>query len=131
MAGGAADVGLVFLRLAGLGLASHGYDKVFHGDMSKFADHVDKLGFPVPIVFAWAAALSELVGGSLVAVGLYTRFAAVFAAFTMFVAAFLQHATDDFKTREPALLYFAIMLALACTGAGKWSIDGVARKSAA
>src|SRR5258705_10498217 len=29
MAGGAADVGLVFLRLTGLGLAYHGYQKVF------------------------------------------------------------------------------------------------------
>ena len=99
--------------------------------MSHFAGSVGKIGFPVPVVFAWAAALSELVGGSLVAIGLYTRFAATFAAVTMFIAAFLYHATDEFATREKALLYFAVMLALACMGPGKWSVDGVARKGAA
>lgn len=129
--GGATDVGLLFLRLAGLALASHGYEKIFHGDMSSFESDIKDLGFPIPIVFAWAAALSELVGGALVAIGLYTRFAAAFAAVTMFVAAFLRHATDDFETRETSLLYLVIMIALACTGAGKWSVDGLARKSAA
>ena len=112
MAGGASDVGLGFLRLAGLGLAYHGYQKIFGGNMSRFAGGVEDMGFPLPIVFAWAAALSELVGGAL-------------AATTMFVAAFLHHATDDFAEREKAISYLAIMLALACLGAGKWSIDGM------
>ena len=129
MAGSAADVGLGFLRLTGLGLAYHGYQKIFGDNMSGFADGVEKLGFPLPVVFAWAAALSELVGGALVAIGLFTRIAAALAATTMFVAAFLAHATDGFSKREPALTYLAIMLALACLGAGKWSIDGM-RKSA-
>lgn len=128
--GGASDVGLAFLRLAGLGLAYHGYQKVFGGNMSKFASGVEEIGFPLPYVFAWAAALSELVGGALVAVGLFTRFGAAFAAITMFVAAFLAHATDSFETREKALSYFVIMLCVACIGPGKWSIDGLVRKSA-
>jgi len=125
MAGGASDVGLGFLRLVGLGLAYHGYQKIFGGNMSKFAGGVEDMGFPLPVVFAWAAALSELVGGALVAIGLFTRVAAALAATTMFVAAFLRHATDDFETREKAISYLAIMLALACLGAGKWSIDGM------
>ena len=131
MAGGAADVGLGFLRLTGLGLAYHGYQKVFGGDMSDFAGDVKKIGFPAPIAFAWAAALSELVGGALVAIGLYTRVAAALAAATMFVAAFLALPTEPFKgERELALAYLVATLALACLGAGKWSIDGMARKSA-
>lgn len=128
--GGASDVGLAFLRLAGVGLASHGWQKVFGGGMSGIEATVDKMGFPLPVVFAWCAAGAELAGGLLVAVGLFTRGAATFAAITMFVAAFLHHATDDFATREKALAYLVIMLALACIGPGKWSLDGLVRKSA-
>jgi putative oxidoreductase len=126
--GGATDLGLTFLRLAGIGLAYHGWQKVFGGNMAGLASGVEKIGFPVPVAFAWAAALSELLGGALVAVGLFTRAAAGFAAFTMFVAAFLAHAADPFEKREMALLYLVIMLCVACLGAGKWSVDGVVRK---
>jgi putative oxidoreductase len=129
MAGGASDVGLGFLRLAGFGLAYHGYQKIFGGNMSGFAGDVEKIGFPLPHVFAWMAALSELVGGALVGFGLFTRFAASFAAATMFVAAFLALATESFEKREQALTYLVVMLALACVGPGKWSIDGLLRKS--
>jgi putative oxidoreductase len=127
--GGASDLGLAFLRLAGIGLATHGYAKVT-GDMGKFAGGVAEMGFPLPMVFAWAAALSELVGGALVAIGLFTRPAAVFAAITMFFAAFIRHANDPFDRREKALAYLMIMLALACLGAGRWSVDGLVRKKA-
>jgi len=130
--GGAADVGLGFLRLAGIGLAYAGYQKVFGGDMSGFADVVGKIGFPVPVVFAWAAALSELVGGTLLVLGLFTRIAAAFAATTMFVAAFIATSSLAFDEphRELALCFLVITLALACVGPGKWSIDGLLRKAA-
>lgn len=128
--GGATDLGLAFLRLAGIGLAYHGWQKVFGGRMDVVTSTVESIGFPVPVVFAWAAALAELLGGALVAVGLFTRAAAGFAAVTMFVAAFLVHAKDGFEKREMALLYLVVMLCIACLGAGKWSFDGVVRKKA-
>lgn len=128
--GGAGDVGLLFLRLAGVGLATHGYAKVFGGGIDDVISATKDMGFPLPAIFGWAAAVSELLGGALVAVGLFTRPAAVFAAITMFVAAFLRHASDSFKERELALAYLVILLALACMGPGKWSVDGVARKAA-
>lgn len=128
--GGAGNLGLAFLRLAGIGLAYHGYQKVFGGNMSGFADGVEKMHFPLPMVFAWAAALSELVGGAMVAIGLYARAGAAFAAITMFVAAFIATASEPFEKREMALCYLVIMLAVACLGAGKWSVDGLIRKSA-
>jgi putative oxidoreductase len=128
--GGASDVGLLFLRLAGVGLATHGYRKVFGGEVDGTVAAAKDIGFPLPVVFGWAAAVSELLGGALVAVGLFTRPAAVFAAITMFVAAFLHHATDPFAKRELALAYLVILLALACMGPGRWSVDGIARKAA-
>jgi putative oxidoreductase len=126
--GGASDIGLLFLRLAGVGLATHGYAKIFGGGVSGTVDAAEAMGFPLPVVFGWAAAASELLGGALVAIGLFTRPAAVFAAITMFVAAFLHHAEDPFARRELALAYLVILLAIACMGAGRWSVDAIARK---
>jgi putative oxidoreductase len=51
----------------------HGYAKVFGGKMGEFAKGVAALGFPAPTFFAWCASLSELVGGVLVAIGVFAR----------------------------------------------------------
>jgi putative oxidoreductase len=101
------------------------------------------MGFPVPVVFAWAAALAETVGGTLVTLGLFTRVAAALCALTMLVAAFVRHHALDllfirlglmevpperiagWGNPELALLYLAIFLAVALAGAGALSIDAV------
>ena len=56
------DFGLLALRVfAGLSLAfGHGLGKL--PVSSGFIEAVGNLGFPIPIVFAWAAVLSEFVG---------------------------------------------------------------------
>ena len=88
----ATDAGLLLLRIClGLGMAYHGWGKVFGGHMEGFAKGVAAMGFPAPAFFAWAAALSELAGGILVAAGIGTRYAAFFILMTMFVAAFVRH----------------------------------------
>jgi putative oxidoreductase len=138
------DLGLLILRLAGLYLAiGHGWGKVvgLASGESRFLEGVANLGFPVPIVFAWAAALSELVGGIAMALGLFTRWAAAFAAATMFVAAFVRHraasqflswigvapASDEqFKAwgnPELATIFLLVCAAVALLGPGRFSID--------
>lgn len=119
------DFGLLWLRvLTGAGIAVHGYGKVFTpGFMEQFAGNVEKMGFPVPIVFAWAAALSEFLGGIFVAVGLGTRIASTLIATTMGVAFFVTHANDPFKVKELAAAYGTIAVALLLTGGGSYSFD--------
>jgi uncharacterized membrane protein YphA (DoxX/SURF4 family) len=88
------DIGLLILRLAGLYLAlGHGWGKVvgLASGTSQFPAGLAGMGFPMPALFAWGAGLSEFLGGLAVAFGLYTRWAAAFAGFTMFVAAFVRH----------------------------------------
>ncbi|MBV9079633.1 MAG: DoxX family protein [Elusimicrobia bacterium] len=118
------SLGLFWLRvIVGFSIASHGYGKVFGGHIAEFAKGVGAMGFPVPIVFAWAAALSELLGGILIAFGLRIRYAAFFVFFTMSVAIFIHHAPDPFKVKELAVLYWAAAGALMLTGAGRYALD--------
>lgn len=119
------DLGLLVLRLGvGLPLAlAHGLGKLPPSD--GFVDGTAALGFPLPVVFAWAAALAEFVGGLLVAAGLLTRPASAFVAVTMAVAVFGAHAGDPFGDREMALLYGVAALALVGLDAGRFSLDAL------
>jgi len=121
------NIGLLWLRvLMGLGISLfHGYGKIFNGRMEQFTEGVAKLGFPAPEFFAWAAALSEFLGGILVVLGLGTRLAAFFVFITMSVAAFIRHAPDPFDVKETALLYWTISMAIVLTGPGFFSLDNI------
>lgn len=141
------DIALLVLRLTGLLLAfRHGWGKVDNltsGEGARLIQGAGELGFPAPEVFAWAAALSEFAGGIAVALGLGTRIAAFFAAFTMAVAAFgRHHAHQQFLSAlgglkvpeetlkswgnpEPALLFLIILLAIVLSGPGRLAVDSL------
>ncbi len=94
----------------------------------KFLAGVEGLGFPMPAFFAWAAALTEFVGGLFLAIGLLTRPAALLMTITMVVAAFGRHLNDPMDVKEMSLLYLVIALTFACRGAGRWSVDNFLSK---
>jgi putative oxidoreductase len=135
----------LILRLAGLGMAVyHGWGKVVAlstGQGAGFIAGVAALGFPAPVVFAWLAALTECLGGVLVALGLGTRVAAASVAGTMFVAAFLRHhahghllhalgiapVSDEVRkgwgNPELAIVYLLAFVAIAFVGPGGLALD--------
>jgi putative oxidoreductase len=123
-----ANAGLTLLRIfAGVALAfAHGIGKVPPGE--GLITGTANLGFPMPALFAWAAGLSEFLGGIFLALGLFTRLSGFFIAFTMLVAAFGVHAADPFQKKELALMYMFVGLAFALKGSGDWSIDSFLRK---
>lgn len=143
------DLALVVLRLSGLYLAvGHGWGKVARlasGDGGRFIEGVAALGFPLPGLFAWAAALGEFACGLLVFVGLGTRYAAAIAGFTMFVAGFVRHkahlhlltalglmspseeTVSSWGNPELAIMYLVVMLALVFTGGGGLALDRYVR----
>ena len=125
------DYALLLLRIiAGLGLASHGYNAIVNGGVEaieSFAGLLESLDFPAPLAFAWIAKTTELVGGVCVAVGLLTRPAALLCAATMLIAMLTAHLGDPFEKWELALLYFAALAVIAMSGSGKYSVDAKRR----
>jgi putative oxidoreductase len=119
------DFGLLLLRVAaGLAMAlAHGRGKFPPG--AQMVEGVAGLGFPMPEVFAWAAASAEFIGGFLLAIGLLTRPAALTMLATMATAFFLAHAKDPFGVKELAFLFGAIALLYVFSGAGRYSVDSL------
>lgn len=123
------DFSLALLRVfIGLTMAfSHGLGKM--PPPEQLIGGVEAMGFPMPVFFAWAAALAEFAGGILLAIGLLTRPAAAFVMITMATAFFIVHAADPFQNKEMALLYLLTSLFFVIHGAGRWSVDHfIARK---
>ena len=122
------DVGLLLFRVfVGLALAfGHGLGKLPPSE--GFLAGVVEMGFPAATMFAWAAGLSEFVGGLCIALGLMTRPAALFVGITMSVAAFIRQAGDPFTDIEKALLFLAAAVLLLFMGAGRYSVDAVLQR---
>lgn len=119
-----ADAALVLPRVfAGLVLAvGFGASKLPVPEW--FVTDVGNLGFPIPVVFAWAAVLAEVVGGLFLAVGFMTRPAAASIVCTMLVAAILQKAGDPLWERLPSLFFMAVAYYGLVLGGGRFSVDG-------
>ncbi len=131
------DIGLMILRIGtGAIMAyAHGFSKVYSNGAFGVSDQlvgtVRSLNFPAPTAFAWMAALTELLGGILLALGLMTRPVALALTFNMGVAAFVVHGSDKLAVKEMALLYFLAFQVFIFTGAGRYSLDKFFRKTSA
>ncbi|MBI2083793.1 MAG: DoxX family protein [Deltaproteobacteria bacterium] len=121
------NLGLLILRLLiGYGIAQHGWGKMM-GDMAGFAEGAvaGKMGLPYPLFFAWAAAISEGVGGILLALGLLTRVAAFSILCVMASAFFIFHGTDPWEVKELAFVYGSTALSFIMTGGGCYALDAL------
>src|SRR5881227_3750785 len=91
------------------------------------------LGFPPggahPALFtlSWFQGIIELVGGLLLAIGLFTRPVAFILSGDMAVAYFMAHAPQNFfpiiNRGDAAILYCFIFLYYWLAGGGEWSLD--------
>jgi putative oxidoreductase len=77
----------------------------------------------------WIGAVLELVGGTLITLGLFTRPAAFILSGEMAVAYFQFHHPQAFfpttNNGVPAVLYCFLFLYLVFAGAGVWSLDSL------
>lgn len=117
------DWGLLILRIGvGLLMAGHGLGKVMDLFGGKAANFPDPIGIG-PAASLALAAFAEFVCALLVVFGFKTRWAAIPVVITMLVAALVFHASDPFEQKEHPLLFAIPFLALAFTGAGRFSVD--------
>jgi putative oxidoreductase len=90
----------------GLGKAVAAWNHLVNGTEWKLVEVVGQMGFPRPLWFALAAAAAESVGALLLALGVYTRYAALALSVTMAVAVY-RHLTTDYRF-ETAALYLLL-----------------------
>ena len=101
------------------------------GDMAGFAAWLRDLGVPFAGLQARVAMLSEMTGGILLTLGLFTRPACLLLVGTMIVASRLGHRgagyliTNDPPGAEYTINLAVICFALALTGPGVVSLDAL------
>jgi putative oxidoreductase len=119
------SAGLLLLRLSiGVMMIHHGQEKL--ADPQQFANtYVASLHLPFPLLFAYIAGFSEVIGSWLVILGLLTPLGALALAGTMATAAY-QHiltAGLNIYVLELVVLYLGGSLALLLNGPGRFSFD--------
>ena len=124
--------GAFFLRLVlGIAMLYHGWSKVippggFHGGnafsaIERHSHYVASLGLPYWLGIV--SALTEFIGGSLLLLGLFTRFAAFLVAVNMLVALIMVNRHHGYSGSEYSLALLVIALMLFFYGAGVCALD--------
>jgi putative oxidoreductase len=126
------DLALLVLRLVvGLLFVGHGAQKLFGvfggGGLDGTAGMFDNIGLRPGWLHARAAGTAEFAGGILLALGLFTPFAAAALIAVMTAAVITVHAPNGIwntnQGYEFNVVMAAVAFALAGLGAGSWSLD--------
>ena len=124
-------IGRVFIGVCFITHALGKLGVVGPGNMQGFVEWLQSLGVPMAPIQARVAMLSELIGGSLLTVGLFTRPACALLIGTMIVAGRIGHRGGGYLiTNEPQGAEYPINLAAICLlfailGPGLVSLDAL------
>ena len=122
---------LPLLRIMlGVILIPHGAQKLFGwfggAGFTRFIQIFESIGYRPGTLWVTAVALTEFVGGILLVLGLFTRFAALAVVIFMIVAVHFTSAKGFFWTQqglEYSLLIGVVALVFLIRGAGDYSVD--------
>lgn len=120
------NFGMLVLRLAlGISMAYHGYLKFLSGaeGLYKVGSMLAPLGVSGSYeLLGTFAAFSELLGGILVAIGLFTRLGSLLLVGVLFTATMLHVDAGFFSWDYPSQMGFSA-LAIFFMGGGRYSVD--------
>jgi putative oxidoreductase len=128
------DLALLLIRLVlGLSFMAHGAQKLFGsfggGGLKGTGGYFESIGIKPGVTMALMAGLSEFVGGTLLAFGLLTPLASILIAGAMIVAILKVHGPNGFwltqNGYEYCLTILVVVIALALSGAGQYSLDAI------
>jgi putative oxidoreductase len=123
-----------FMRFAtGAVLIPHGIQKIMLGSAVNLAPVIDKqMGVPYPLMWAYFAIFAESVCAICLAVGLFTRLAALIIWIEMgVIIVYFQWQFGYFWTArgyEYALLWWLLCLAIFFRGGGRYALDRLVGK---
>ena len=128
------DYGPLFLRLAvGIVYAMHAYLALFVVTPAGTAAIMKQMGLLLPPLMAWIVIVVHGLGGIMLFLGLWTRWAAAANAAAMLPALVLVHLPEGFFLKVTAggtrvggfefvLLLLGATVALIFTGSGAWAV---------
>ena len=120
------SLGLAALRLAVATIfIRHGAQKLFVYGFAGVTGAFTQMGVPFPGVSGPFIGLLEFFGGIALAMGLLTRLVALGFVFDMLGAILLVQLKRGFSGYELEFLLLGSSLALALTGAGRFSVDAL------
>jgi putative oxidoreductase len=117
-----------FMRFAaGAVLAPHGIQKLLHQPISRYIETIGGKGLPFAELLAYLTYFTESVAAICLAIGLFTRAAAVMIWIEMavIITVFLWPNGYFWTNRgiEFALLWLLLCTAIIFRGSGRWSVD--------
>lgn len=111
-----------------------GFLFLWHGAQKLF-DFPVPMPAGVPAFITYIAGPIELIGGTLVMIGLFTRWSAFLASGLMAFAYWMAHGTKALlpllNNGELAALYCFVFLFISSQGSGIWSVDALMNKKKA
>lgn len=107
--------GLIFLQY---GLEIFSPDK-----MSGYQQWLTDVHFPIPLLMARLGKATELAGGGLLVIGLFTRIISIPLIITMGVVTFIMGKGNIFADEQLPFLLMLLCFVFLSAGAGIWSLD--------
>lgn len=125
------ELGLAILRVVlGVVYITHGLPKLM-GGAEATTGLLARLGFPIPLAFAWVVTLLETFGGLALIVGFLVRPVAALFVIEMLLGIILLHARAGWYVIGPGtggaefnVVLVAALLSLLLAGPGLASVDG-------
>lgn len=113
---------LVIRIVTALLLVAHGFIRVYEGTVSEFGEFLTANGFPLAIFLAWGITAFEIIGGLMMAAGLFRKVIATIFIFELLMGIILVHAGRGWFVvghstggMEYSVLLIICLLAIAAT----------------